>query len=459
MGGFDTRRFDDLIFSKMSETRLPSVAVSIIQDGEVVHARGFGFKDISGALPATRHTLYGVGSITKSLVALSIAKLVEAGKLDFHDPVTKFLPLKQRAFESVEVHHLLSHTSGIPGLGSLEVILYSAVGEYHRWLPIAGLGDMLPFLSDVDAWAAAKPGDRLYYLNEGYVLLGEIVAKASGRRWFDFAAEEILKPLRMNRTFLEKEDIALDADMAVPYLVRGAKVTPVPIPYGSGAPGGLVSNAMDLSNYVRMFIDGGEFEGRRVIARDTLAKMETPYARWPVQHYGGDSYGYGLQVIPDAFGHKVVGHGGSVDVYTADMKYARDLGAGVVLLSNGTGYNMGRLAMCGIAMLAGKDPEEIKGVRLENLLKKLEGEYRAYKETIFAEVKINGSFLMLSGEDIGQNIVLVPDGTDGDEARFYTLVAGTREDVTFRFNEHGVEMFYERYRYRRAGPLQQPLTI
>jgi len=109
------------------------------------------------------------------------------------------------------------------------------------------------------------------------------------------------------------------------------------------------------------------------------------------------------------------------------------------------------------SMLAGVDPGALRAVRLETLLKRLEGEYRAYKDTIFAEVKINGSFLMLSGEDIGKDIVLVPEGEEDGVARFYTLDAGAKMDVTFRFNEHGVELMYERYRYRRAGPLpQQP---
>jgi CubicO group peptidase (beta-lactamase class C family) len=455
MARFDSERFDDIAFSKLSETKLPSIAVSIIEDGEVVHARGFGYKDVSAALPATEHTLYGVGSITKSFVALSVAKLVETGKMDFHDPITKFLPLKPRAFQGVEIHHLLSHTSGIPGLGSLEVELFSAFGEYHHWLPISSLADMQSFVSDVDDWAEARPGERLFYLNEGFVLLGEVVAKLSGRPWFDFITEEILKPLRMSRTFLEKADISQDSDVATPYLIRGAKVTPIPVPYGSGGAGGIVSNAMDLSSYVKMYINGGEFEGRRIVGKDTLAKMETPYGKWPAEYYGGDSYGYGLQIIPDFHGHKVVGHGGSVDCYTANMNYIRDLKSGVVLLANGTGYSMGRLSMIAQSLLAGADPGQLRAVKLETLLKKLEGQYRAYRDTIFAEVKVNGSFLMLSGEDIGKDIVLVPEGEEDGLARFYTLDAGAKMEVTFRFNNHGVELMYERYRYRRAGPLQQ----
>ena len=453
MAQFDIRKFDDLIFTKMSETKIPSVAASVIEDGKVIHSRGFGFKDVGGALPATEQTLYGIGSITKSFIALSVAKLVEAGKVDFHDPVTKFLPLKQKAFEQVEVHHLLSHSSGIPGLGSLEVLLFQAFGEYHHWLPISSLDDLGSFMSEVDDWAEAKPGQKFFYLNEGFVLLGELVSRASGRPWAKFLKDEILAPLRMNRTFIQREDISKDGDVAVPYAVRGLKVTPTPVPYGSGAAGGIVSSVADLSNYVIMLINGGEFEGRRIVSRSSIEKMETPHIRGPVEYYGGDSYGYGLRIIPNFLGHKVVGHGGSVDVYTANMEYVRDTKSGVILLANGTGYPLGVVAMSAITTLLGGNPANLGPVKTEVLLKKLEGQYKAYKGTIFAEVRKNGSFLMLSGEDIGNNIVLVPDGTEGDAARFYTLELGARMDVVFRFNEHGVELMFERYRYRRSGPL------
>jgi hypothetical protein len=139
------------------------------------------------------------------------------------------------------------------------------------------------------------------------------------------------------------------------------------------------------------------------------------------------------------------------------MNYVRDLKSGVVLLANGTGYSIGRLAMIAQSLLAGVDPGKLRPVKLETLLKKLEGQYKAYRDTIFAEVKVNGSFLMLSGEDIGKDIVLVPEGEEDGVARFYTLDAGAKMEVTFRFNRYGVELMYERYRYRRAGPLTAQL--
>jgi CubicO group peptidase (beta-lactamase class C family) len=451
---FDPRTFDDLIFAKMSETKLPGVAASIIEDGRVVHQRAYGYKDNAAALPATPQTLYGIGSITKSFIAVSIAKLVEAGKMDFHDPVTKFLPLKQKAFEGVEVHHLLTHTSGIPGLGALEVSLYTSFGEYHHWLPISGVEDMSSFMSDIDDWVEGKPGKEYRYLNEGFVLLGQIVTKASGKPWEKFLKDEVLTPLKMYRTFIQKADVDADKDVATPYTIRGTRVSPTPMPYGSSAAGGLMSNVVDLTNYLMMFIDGGEFEGRRFLGKDTLEKMETPYAKRPAKYDSGEFYGYALVIHPDFHGHKVVSHGGSVDVFTSSMGYVRDLKSGVVLLTNGSGYSVTTLAMCAVSQLTGHDPSELPKFRLDTLLDRLEGEYRTYKGTLYAEVRKNGSFLMLSGEDIGKDIVLVPQGEEGNVARFYTIDEGARMDVNFRFNEHGIELLFERYVYRRSGPLR-----
>ena len=110
--------------------------------------------------------------------------------------------------------------------------------------------------------------------------------------------------------------------------------------------------------------------------------------------------------------------------------------------------------MSAISLLSGQDPSQLSTVKPDVLLKKLEGQYRSYKGTLCAEVKKNGSFLMLSGEDIGNDIVLVPQGEEKMTAKFYTLDLGAKMEVTFRFNEHGVELMIEPYKYRKTSPPQ-----
>ena len=453
-GSRDFGKFDDFVIGKARETNLPSVTAGLIENGKIAHSMAYGFRDIGSTTPVSINTLYGVGSITKSFTALSVAKLVEKGKLNFHDKVTDFLPLKQKAFREVEIHHLLTHTSGIPGLGFAEVLIYSTIGTYNRPSPITDFEDVAPFLDEVDDWVESKPGERLFYLNEGYDLLGDIIAKVSGRPYIEFVTEEILRPLRMKRSYFAKEQIEGDANRATPYLVKDSKVTPSKIPYGSSPAGGLVTNVVDLSNYVSMFLNGGELEGKRIVNADTLEKMETRYARWPREMYPGQGYGYGLEIIPSFYSNKVVFHGGSVEVFTASFAYSRSAGCGIVIMANGSGYSTDRTALYGMALLMGKNPEELPVIKLDNLLKQLEGKYSAYKGTVLAEVKRNGSFLMLSGEDIGENIVLIPESADSAMANFYTLVGTAKGVVEFRLNRQGVEMIYERYKYRKTGPLK-----
>jgi CubicO group peptidase (beta-lactamase class C family) len=312
-----------------------------------------------------------------------------------------------------------------------------------------------PFLDEVDDWVEVKPGEKLFYLNEGYHLLGDVVSKVSGRSYAQFVTEEILKPLKMERSYFEREQIESDGDRATPYIMKNGVATPSKIPYGCGPAGGLVTNIVDLSNYIAMLINGGEFEGKRIVSLETLEKMETPHADWPKPMFEGQGYGYGLEILPRLFGHKVVFHGGSVEVFTAGFAYSRTARCGVAALANGTGYSMDRTALYGLALLMRKDPEELPVIQLDSLLRRLEGNYATYKGTVLAEVKRNGSFLMLSGEDIGENIVLIPERHDSTVAVFSTLSGTARMMVEFRFDKDPIEMMYERYKYRKTSPLKR----
>jgi hypothetical protein len=119
---------------------------------------------------------------------------------------------------------------------------------------------------------------------------------------------------------------------------------------------------------------------------------------------------------------------------------------------------MDRIVLYGMALLMGREPEELPMIKMDNLLKRLEGKYAAYKSTVLAEVKKLGSFLTLSGDDIGENIILVPEKENSAAATFFTLSGTAKMAVEFRFNKYGVEMIYERYKYRKTGALQPKAT-
>lgn len=317
------------------------------------------------------------------------------------------------------------------------------------------MDDMASFLDGVDGWKESKPGSKFFYLNEGYYILGEVISKVSGMSYYDFLKKEILNPLEMKRTFLSKEDVERDGDYALPYLLKDeGKLTRSVVPWGSGAAGGIMSNVLDLSNYLTMYLGRGEFSGRKIISEEMIEKMESQYAKPPISIFPDNGYGYGLFTTNEFFGEKLVRHDGSVSVYTSGIAYLPRKGIGISILCNGSGYPCSALVMYALTLLLGKDPEkDLAPIRRERLLHKLEGTYKAYKNTVSAEIKRNGDFLMLSGEDIDSHILAPSEECEkGETASFFTLERTARMEVEFRLNEHGVEMIFERYKYRKTEP-------
>ena len=239
----DWQGVEAYVFEKMRKTHLPGLSIAAVKDGEVVYARGFGFRDVESGAAMTPQTRVGIGSVTKSFTALAIMMLVEEGKISLDDPVDKFVPMMLRPLgEPVRIWHLLTHSSGIPALAYAEAFIRHVIGEEATWLPIASVDDLKAFMSDAEGWAVAKPGERFFYLNEGYLLLGRIIEVASGESYEAFVKERILEPLGMSRTTFRREDVASDPDWATPYVIdREGKRIPSRFPFGISADGGLIS--------------------------------------------------------------------------------------------------------------------------------------------------------------------------------------------------------------------------
>jgi CubicO group peptidase (beta-lactamase class C family) len=253
----DFEVLEEFLRERMRRTRLPGVSLALVREDEVVYARGFGFRDLEKRLPATPATAYGIGSITKSFTALGILQLVEEGKLSLEDAVEKFLPLKIRPFgEPIRVWHLLSHTAGIPALAYAEAELRWEQGTGGKPLALATVEDFVAWLNGATDWVEARPGERWFYLNEGYILLGGIIEKLFGLSYADYVRKKILEPLGMRNTGFLGEEVP---ELATPYVVpqdgqpHPGKIRPIPI----GSDGALVSTVLDLAKYLGMWLRRG----------------------------------------------------------------------------------------------------------------------------------------------------------------------------------------------------------
>lgn len=460
---------DAFILEKLGETHLPGLSLALLEGGEVVYRRGYGFRDLKDGLPATPETLYAIASITKSFTCLAVMQLQERGLLSVDDPVDKYLPLDVRPFgEPIRLWHLMTHTSGIPALAYAEAVLAKEHGSTDKWLPIAGPDDLLTFMQGAGDWVETRPGERWFYLNEGYVLLGEVIERVSGRPYADYVREHILEPLGMRRSAFDRATVEADGDRATPYVIdKDGRAIPAGYTYGRIlSDGGLISNVLDLARYIQMYLDGGAAGGSRVAARASIEAMMAGRVRLPAEgwldagkpgavlHERG-LYGFGLHTYPDFFGHRLVGHGGSVGVATSYMGFIPGRNVGVAVMANGTGYPMGQFAMVALATLLGEDPQALPFLRIERALDALAGVYETYRRTMRVTIRRKGDLLDVEFKDKHheEHVALIPEVVGGDAPRFYNLAAGRRMPVEFTRKGDVVELLYERYKLRRVGPV------
>ncbi|HID92853.1 MAG TPA: serine hydrolase [bacterium (Candidatus Stahlbacteria)] len=452
----DFSKLEDFIFEKMSKTHLPGLSIAMVKDGEVVYRRGFCLRDLEYGLRATPNTLYSIGSITKSFTGLSIMQLVEQGRLSLDDPISKYVPLDLKSLEEpVKVWHLLSHTSGIPALGYAEAFIRYVTGAGDKWIPIASYEDIFTFMREANQWALTKPGERWFYLNEGYLVLGFIIEKLSGMRYEEYVKKRILVPLQMSRSFFKKEEVEADSDVATPYIItRDGECKKSTYPYGPiSSDGGLISNVLDLARYITMYLNRGKYNGNTLLSSELIEEMEKPRIRRPLQIFGGEAYGYGLGIIPNFLGTKLVGHGGSVLVATAYMGYIPAKGVGIALLANGSGYPLPQIGLYGLALMLDKNPENLPFIKMERIFDLLTGFYETYKGTMKAQIANKGGILQIEIKDKYRDMIipLIPENMEGEVKTFYTVQGGGKLSVEFVVKEDKVELIYERYRLKKVG--------
>ncbi|HXO19907.1 MAG TPA: serine hydrolase [Thermoanaerobaculia bacterium] len=296
----------------------PGAAVLVEQGGRIVLRKGYGLANLEHGIPVTPETVFEVGSVTKQFTAAAILMLQERGKLSLSDDLTKFLPDYPIQGKKVTIENLLTHTSGIPS--------YTGLPE---WLPrmredmtldqLIGLFKDKPF--------EFEPGTKWAYDNSGYVLLGAVIEKASGKSYERFVEDEIFQPLAMSHSLYGSvSDIV--PHRAAGYDKSGDHWVNTPYlsmtqPYAAGS---LMSTVDDLAVW------GKALAGETLLKKDSVARMATPY-RLP----SGLStrYGYGLG-IHDLGGKAVVEHGGGINGFTCDLLRIPSEGIFIAVLTNNT---------------------------------------------------------------------------------------------------------------------------
>ncbi len=337
-------RLDQYVRQRMDsgEERGPGLAIAITNRDRLLHLAIYGFADLAARQPVTPATLFEVGSVGKSFVALALLQQHEAGRLDLSAPITQYLPWFSinSDYPPITVHHVLSHSAGLPtGMN------FTASSPRYE---VAALRDQ---------HTGAAPGDQFWYSNVGYMLLGLLLEQVSGLPYAAALQHGILDRLDMRDSVPIITHTARPR-LAVPYLPlyddrpwhRGQPLLPTHWLEYTAGDGSVACTIADFVAYLRMMLN----RGQGVVSAGSFARFITPAI---ATDWDDASYGYGIAVRTDpANGHTIISHGGEMVGYHAHLRGDLDDGLGVVAFTNGPGesydeadyaFKLALAAMCG----------------------------------------------------------------------------------------------------------------
>ncbi|HEX2664149.1 MAG TPA: serine hydrolase [Candidatus Acidoferrum sp.] len=323
---------DDLAAQAMKEWKVPGVALAVVEDGKVIYAKGYGYRDLESKLPVTTATLFPIGSITKSFTALTFGILKNEGKVDWDQPVRTYLPEFQMndpvASEQATPRDLFSHRTGLP---RHDLVWYSS--DFSR----EDLVSRLRYLKPNKGFRGAYQYNNLTVMTMGY-----LEGKLSGLGWEGAIREKIFAPLGMSHSNLSVTDIEKTDDHALPYGLKKDVVTRIPFHNidAIGPAGSINSSVDDMSHYLIFQLGDGKCDGKPIVAESDLREMHSPQTAIPdpppaFSMSGLGHFSYGLAWVVTAYrGHNLVWHNGGIDGFYALLSMLPDDHLGVVVLTN-----------------------------------------------------------------------------------------------------------------------------
>ena len=315
--------------------QVPGLAISVVRDGRIVFAKGYGVRELGRPAPVDAQTLFAIGSTTKAITAAALALLVDDGKLRWDDPVTRYLPTFQTGdpylTREMTVRDLLTHRGG---LGNADYLWYESE------VPAAEVRRRVRFLRP-----AYSLRSSFIYQNVMYALAGDVVAAASGMPWEEFVRRRIFDPLGMTRTVATLREAESSDNVASPHdrvdgairPIRNASVDPV-------APAGSIwSSVSDMARWMLFMLDTARTaDGRHVLKPATWSELLKPQAIVTAQgfyptarltrpHWTTYALGWFQH---DYNGRAVSFHTGSIDGMVAIIGLIPDERLGVYVLAN-----------------------------------------------------------------------------------------------------------------------------
>ncbi len=331
---------DDYIASAMREWEVPGLAVGIVKDDTTIMAKGFGVRKLGSTAQVDANTVFAIGSCTKAFTSAALGILVDEGKISWDDRVIRHLP-SFRLYDpyvtaEITIRDLLCHRSGLPRCDGL----WQASTSDRE--------DILSRLRFVRQNTAFR--SQWGYSNIMYTVAGHTIPAVTGTSWDQFIKERIFAPLGMTSSTPSIRELRQDGNVATPHCRLEERVQTIPWKdlHQIGPAGSVNSSATDMIQWMRLQLNSGVHQGRRLLSTKAMDEMRTPQSVLHPEGMGPEGRGlklwhpgsqlmvYGLGWVLREYGNRVlVQHGGSVAGMLAMVTLVPGENLGVVVLTNG----------------------------------------------------------------------------------------------------------------------------
>jgi CubicO group peptidase (beta-lactamase class C family) len=328
-------RLERIIQHEMEAKDIPAFSISLVDDQEIVWARGFGMADPDANIAATAETVYRIGSVSKLFTDIGIMQLVERGEMDIDAPVTEYLPdfTPINPYDKpITLRQLMSHRSGL--------IREPPIGNYFD----TSEPSLAETIASVNPTSLVyEPETKIKYSNAGIAAVGLALEVTQGEAFAEYLKRAVLKPIGMtNSSFAPEPAIINKLAKAYMWTLEGQTFVAPTFELGMAPCGCMYSTVIDLGLFLSTLFNGGEGTQGRMLRPETLEKMWTPQYAKP-----GAKQGYGIGFgIGELEGHRRVGHGGAIYGFATQLFGLPDAKLGVAAVATMDGVNtvVGRIA-------------------------------------------------------------------------------------------------------------------
>lgn len=332
--------FDQYIQDSMKTWNCPGVAIAIVKGDDVLHQRAYGLRDVEEQLPMTEDVRFAMASVTKSFTAMSVALLVDEGKLEWDKPVREYMPEfildDPYVTQHVTVRDMLSHRTGLPR------------HDFSAWRLDISCAEFIKRMKHFEFSATFRA--RFQYNNLMYYATAYLVEKIAGQRWEDFVQDRIFSPLGMDASNFMPEPPQEEQINAYGYRVdrdeEGSAKGLVRMPFGRhtdlspSAAGALFSTLADLTQWIKVHVNNGAVGDVKLVSSDNLKQMHLPQTIIPGGGFneallGNTIFTYGLGWFVEPYrGYTLVQHGGNVEGHSLMIGFVPQEKIGIVALTN-----------------------------------------------------------------------------------------------------------------------------